>query len=182
MTTPSDAAKTLQAQRRNYATREEIEVPLEDPTTIRLETMTQRQLLARMREPDAYGAMSAAIRETLERYFHLLSLEGMHMVNLFTRNECAVICAVTNGSLEQSYSIPAIGESILDGVDANPDGSFAGALGLVTDGDFSIDLKAFRHKLRSLTLLQCFVLADAIERWWARCARGESPDYGELLR
>jgi hypothetical protein len=107
------------------------------------------------------GNLSEQIRESLSRYYYLLSWERNSIKNYFTGPELSLLCDIGNGTLFEPHSLNMIVAEIED-----------------AESDYfekwGVNQKELIIKLNSLTITQSAALVDSIERFWAEIARHES--------
>lgn len=107
------------------------------------------------------GNLSEQIRESLSRYYYLLSWERQAIKDKFTGAELSLLCDIGNGTLWQSYSLNMITAEVED-----------------AESDYfekwGVKREELITKLNSMNITQSAALVDSIERFWAEIARHES--------
>jgi hypothetical protein len=104
--------------------------------------------------------LSEAIRESLMRYFALMTSGRRQLQGVFTGNEIALIVDVTNGTLFDAVWMESGGELMsFEVLDSKPDGTWE---------KWEVDGNTLAEKLKSLNNLQAAALIDAIQRFWNR--------------
>lgn len=107
------------------------------------------------------GNLSEQIRESLSRYYYLLSWERNSIKNYFTGPELSLLCDICNGTLFEPHSINMIVAEVED-----------------AENDYfekwTVNQKELITKLNSMNITQSAALVDSIERFWAEIARHES--------
>lgn len=106
--------------------------------------------------------VSLSIRDTLDRLNISQARERAYLKRLFTTSELTVILDACNGWLIDTASIEFVSIEVVDAIDD----------GLATK--WSIDGPVLVDKLEQLSYFSCWVLTDAITRWWNRVGAGET--------
>lgn len=115
--------------------------------------------------------LSAAIARMLVRYTTALREARRDLSKQLTPQECALILDALNGSaLVDQVSIRLIPYSVRDAIEID---------GL--DRKWDVDGQRLVEKLDALSPFERLALADAVEAWWERTSRGETPQPVEML-
>jgi hypothetical protein len=113
--------------------------------------------------------VSMSIRETLDRLTLARVREREYLQSLFATGEMAAIVDVCNGWIVDTASVAHVAMEIED---ALPDGLAE---------KWAIDGPALLEKLENLGYFSCWVLTDAITRWWNRVGAGEELQPSQLF-
>ena len=113
--------------------------------------------------------VSLALRETLDRLTLSIASERAFLQSLFTASEMGAILDACNGWLIDTASIAHISIEVADALPG----------GLAEK--WAIDGPALLEKLERLGYFSCWVLTDAITRWWNRVGAGEELQPSQLF-
>lgn len=117
------------------------------------------------------GDRAGVIRSTLDRYWDLLQRARPALREKFSAAELSLIADASNGTIYDTWSIPALWMGIEDSI--NLDG---------TADKWSVDGPALVDKLKALTPAESHALVDAVERFWHAVGEGQHDRQpGELL-
>lgn len=117
------------------------------------------------------GDRSPTIARQLERYFSLLERARRELRAILTEQEMSLIVDALNGTaFMDTFSLYFVNHEVSDAIDMD---------GLDTKWVANGDV--LKTKMNSLNDVQRVALVDAVQRWWNRVAKGEQPDFRELL-
>ena len=134
-------------------------------TTIRIPDELTDKLTARV-NPASGGGISEALRESLSRYFELLSRGRNSIRDRFAVEELTNLCQLGNGTIHDVH---------MEGLRWNADDA------LPKEVPYPDDLQSLRDKLSTLTLHEHAALVDAVERYWRASGTGMTIDISRIL-
>ena len=117
------------------------------------------------------GDKSSVVRESLERYFLVLSRARASMRGIFTESELSLMIDASNGVIYQAWSIPYFVAGIEDAINL---------YGI--DEKWKVDGTSLLAKILDLDAASIFALVDSMERYWCAIGQGESLQYTDLLK
>jgi hypothetical protein len=112
--------------------------------------------------------LSAALRESLARYFYMLDRARADLRDRFTAQELSLLCDCCNGTWWEPHT--------LDGIVANAEDTEQERYDY-----WRVDRAALLDKMRALSLLECAALVDAVERFWRATSTGMAVEPGRIL-
>ena len=116
-------------------------------------------------------ARSAAIQESLDRYFYLIKSARVSLRGTFTGPELCLIADSCNGTLFQAKTIPSLWFGIENSIRLD-----------CLDDKYEVDGPVLIDKIHSLKNDQLYALVDAVEEYWREIGNDEEPaDPGKLL-
>ncbi len=123
--------------------------------------------LVKRERPGFRGSMSAAVRESLERYFAIIQDGRRSIRDRFDECDCANLLSLSNGTVTDSSSLRGLLWNAQDAADE--------------DVPYPDALPELRDKLAQLNIAEHAALVDACERWWDVHARGVRMEPSALL-
>ena len=115
--------------------------------------------------------LSPTIRTQLQRYFALLRNTCVGLREKLTKEEIGLLTDALNGIKTGPLVPPPIVEQIANAVKFD-----------ALDKKWGTNRVSLLQKLWNLSDVEKLALLDAIERWWIRVQKGESPEVKEVLK
>ena len=115
--------------------------------------------------------LSPTIRTQLQRYFVLLRNTCVGLREKLTKEEIGLLTDALNGIEAGPLVPPPIVEQIANAVKFD-----------ALDEKWGVDRVDLLQKLWNLSDVEKLVLVDAVERWWIRVQKGESPEVKKALK
>lgn len=128
--------------------------------------------VARRNDMGEGGNRSWTIAKQMNRYFDMIDHCKRELRSMLSDAECALILDTFNGvAFMDTVSIRYAWHEVDDAITMDS-----------VDAKWQVDGSALVNKLKSLSFGHLIALVDSSEIWWNRVAKGEQPEYSELLK